>query len=139
LNALRINTIRTLPGTGPVVWGARVLGTDPEWKYIPTRRTAILLEQSIGRGLRWATFEPNTDELWGRVRGRVEELMLMLFRSGAFPGATPQQAFVVRCDRSTMTQADIDAGVLRVLVGFAALRPGEFTMLQVTLAVGLPG
>ncbi|MGN6751087.1 MAG: phage tail sheath family protein [Intrasporangium sp.] len=136
LAQLRINAIRSFPGTGPLVWGARALGTDPEWAYVPTRRMAILLEQSIARGLRWATFEPNAEPLWGRVRVRVEEFLHQLFRSGAFPGSKPEEGFFVRCDRSTMTQADIDDGVLRILVGFAPTRPAEFIPLQITLAVG---
>lgn len=139
LAQLRVNAIRSFPGTGPLVWGARVLGTDPDWSYVPTRRTAIFLEQSIEHGLRWATSEPNAEPLWARVRARVEEFLDVLLRAGAFPGSEPEEAYYVRCDRSSMTQADIDSGTLRVRVGFAPARPAEFNTVEATLAVRRPG
>jgi phage tail sheath protein FI len=138
LAQLRLNAIRSFPGTGPLVWGARVLANDPEWAYVPARRMAIFLEQSIVRGLRWATFEPNGEPLWERVRVRVDEFLHTLFRSGAFPGSKPEEGYFVRCDRTVMTEQDVGAGVLRVEVGFAPLRPAEFRLLDITLAVGRP-
>lgn len=136
LAQLRINAIRSFHGTGLLVWGARVLGTDPDWAYLPTVRTAIFLEHSIERGLQWATHEPNDEQLWERVRARVEEFLVRLHRLGAFPGTSPHESWFVRCDRTTMTQADIDNGVVRVEVGFASTRPGEFVVLQIEHRAG---
>ena len=138
LAQLRINGIRSFPGTGPLVWGGRLLGTDPEWAYVPTRRMATFLEQSISRGLRWAAFEQNAPPLWTRVCTRVEEFLHSLFRMGAFPGTKPDQGFYVRCDPSTMTQEDLADGVLRLDVGFAPTRPAEFIALRIAIPVARP-
>lgn len=138
LAQLRINALRSFHGTGPLVWGARVLGTDPDRAYVPTVRTAIFVEHSIERGLQWATLEPNGEALWERVRVRVGEFLEWLFRLGAFPGRSPHEAYFVRCDRTTMTQTDIDSGLLCVDVGFASTRPAEFVVLRISLS-GLPG
>lgn len=139
LAQLRVNALRSFHGTGPLVWGARVLGLDPDWPYVPTVRTAMFLEHSIERGLLWATTGQNGEPLWERVRARVEEFFGRLFELGAFPGATRHDAYFVRCDRTTMTQADVDAGLLRVEVGFASTRPAEFVVLRIELAVGQGG
>ncbi|KRE28892.1 phage tail sheath subtilisin-like domain-containing protein [Agromyces sp. Soil535] len=130
-----VNALRDLPPGGPVVWGARTLaGADTaasEWKYVPVRRMALFLEQSIERGLRWATFEPNDEPLWTSVRRTVETFLFDLFRAGAFRGLSPAEAFFVRCGRDTMTQDDVDAGRLVVVVGFAPIMPTEFVVVRI--------
>jgi len=135
LAAAGVNALRDLPPGGPVVWGARTLaGADTaasDWKYVPVRRTALFLEQSIERGLRWARFEPHDEPLWASVRRTVETFLFELFRAGAFRGASPGEAYFVRCGRDTMTQADLGAGRLVVLVGFAPIMPTEFVVLRI--------
>jgi hypothetical protein len=139
LNARGVNCVRRFHGSGAVVWGARTLrgadGLASDWKYVNVRRLALFVEASIERGLRWAVFEPNCEPLWARVRAAVEAFMRGVFRDGALRGATPREAFYVRCDRTTMTQADVDAGVLIVAVGMAAVRPAEFVELRVRVMV----
>lgn len=136
LNVLGVNILREVPQVGPVVWGSRTLqGADTaasEWKYVPVRRTALFLEQSIERGLQWAVSEPNDERLWASVRSSVDTFMLGLFRTGAFQGRTPRDAYFVRCGLGeTMTQTDVDAGRLTVEIGFAPLKPAEFIVLHV--------
>jgi hypothetical protein len=133
-----VNTLRTLPGVGPVVWGARTLAADPEWKYVSVRRTALYLEHSLEEGLRWAVFEPNDEPLWARVRATVDTFLHAEFRRGAFQGATPAEAYFLRCDPTSMTQDDVDQGRLVVLVGFAPLKPAEFVIIRIGLRVGRP-
>ena len=126
-----VNVIRRLP-TGLVVWGARTLAlSQPEWRYVNVRRLGLFLERSIREGTRWAAFEPNGEVLWSEVRRAVEEFMLTLFQQGAFGGRTPEDAYFVRCDRTTMTQDDIDAGRLIIVVGFAPVPPTEFISLRI--------
>ena len=126
-----VNVIRRLP-RGLVVWGARTLAlAQPEWRYVNVRRLALFLERSIREGTRWAAFEPNDDALWSEVRGAVDEFMLTLFQQGAFGGRTPEDAYFVRCDRSTMTQEDIDSGRLIIRLGFAPVPPTEFVSLRI--------
>ncbi len=132
--AERVNALRELPGGATVVWGARTASADPEWKYVAVRRLALFLESSLDAGLRWAVFESDEEPLWARVRSAVEDFLLDLWRGGAFQGATPAEAYFVRCDRSTMTQADLDSGTLVMLVGFAPLRPAEYVVLRLALA-----
>lgn len=131
LNQQGINTLRTFPTAGNVVWGARVLTDDPEWKYVPVRRTALFIEESVVRGTVWAQFEPNRDSLWLRVRLSVEDFMRSLWRKGAFQGNTPAKAFFVKCDRQTTTQEDMANGVFTILIGFAPLKPAEFLLLTI--------
>ena len=135
INAAGVSTLRAFPGRGPVVWGARTLaGADSaasEWKYVPVRRTALFLEESIERGLRWTEFEPNGEPLWQEVRESVGSFLHGLFRAGAFRGNASERAYFVRCDRDTVTQQDLDAGELTVLVGFAPIRPAEFVVLRI--------
>ncbi len=138
LNRRGVNALRSLTGLGPVVWGARTVSTDPEWRYVSVRRTALFLQESITRGLRWAVFEPNDEPLWKAVRQIVSAFLHGLFGEGAFAGNAPDEAFFVRCDRSTMTQADVQAGRLVVTVGFAAVRPAEFLVLRMTAAAAAP-
>ncbi len=129
LAARRINAI-VMRGV-PLVWGARTASADPEWKYVNVRRLLTYLERSIDEGTRWAVFEPNDEPLWARVRAAVEDFLHGCWRDGALVGQTPEDAFFVRCDRSTMTQDDIDQGRLICLVGVAPLRPAEFVILRI--------
>jgi phage tail sheath protein FI len=134
LNPLGVNCLRRFPNSGPVVWGARTLrGADQfadEYKYIPVRRLALSLEESIGRGIRWAVFEPNDEPLWAQLRLHVGSFMHGLFVRGAFQGASPRDAYFVKVDRDTTAQNDIDAGVVNILVGYAPLKPAEFVVLR---------
>jgi uncharacterized protein len=142
LNALAINCIRTLPGGAIVVWGARTLaggdGGTSDWKYIPVRRFALFLEDSILRGTQWAAFEPNGAALWARLRSSVETFLLGFFKRGALKGTTPAHAFFVRCDVTTMTQDEIDAGLVNVVIGVAVVRPAEFVIFRIGQHAGKP-
>lgn len=134
LNPLGINCIRKLPRLGTVVWGSRTLASraDPEWRYVPVRRTAIFIEQSILNGIQWAVFEPNDQKLWSSLRANIGSFMNGLFRNGAFQGSSAKDAYFVRCGLGdTMTQWDIDAGRVLVVLGFAALKPAEFVIIRI--------
>lgn len=128
--------IRKFPGSGIVLWGARTLSSDPEYKYIPVRRMAIMLRVSIYNGIQWTVFEPNDEELWSQIRLNIGSFMMTLFRQGAFQGGTPSDAFFVKCDSETTTQADIDLGIVNVLVGFAPLKPAEFVVVKISQKAG---
>jgi hypothetical protein len=134
LNPLGINVIRNLPVYGTVSWGARTLfGADAmtsEWKYTPVRRTALYIEESLVQGLRWVVFEPNDERLWSQIRLNVGAFLQSMFRQGAFQGLTPRDAYLIKCDSATTTQADIDRGIVNILVGFAPLKPAEFVIIQ---------
>ncbi|RKG56008.1 hypothetical protein D7X30_26100 [Corallococcus sp. AB011P] len=132
LNPVSLNCLRQFPGVGLVSWGSRTLGPEPEWRYIPVRRTALFLKESLRRGLMWAVFEPNDEELWGRIRVAIESFMLGLFRQGAFQGSTPEEAFSVVCDRSTNPQENVDAGIVTAQVAFAPLKPAEFVVIEIS-------
>jgi len=140
LNPLGLNCFRNFPVYGSVLWGARTtMGADAmanEWKYVPVRRLALFLEESLYRGTKWVVFEPNDQPLWASIRLNVEAFMNTLFRRGAFQGTTPQDAYFVKCDSTTTTQADIDAGVVNILVGFAPLKPAEFVVIQIQQMTG---
>ncbi len=134
LTPLGVNCLREVQAAGILVWGARTLaGAGSDWKYIPVRRTALYLEESIERGTKWVVFEPNGEPLWAQLRASAENFLFGLFRQGAFQGAKPQEAFFVKCDRSTMTDADVLAGRVNLLVGFAPLKPAEFVILRFEL------
>ncbi len=140
LNPKAINCLRTLPTYGNVVWGARTLDGDnnrgSEWKYIPVRRMALFLEESLFRGTQWVVFEPNDEPLWSQIRLSINAFMQTLFRQGAFQGATPREAYFVKCDRTTTTQADINMGIVNIHVGFAPLKPAEFVVLKIQQIAG---
>jgi uncharacterized protein len=140
LNVLGINVLRNFPIFGNVSWGARTLeGADQaasEWKYIPVRRTALYIEQSLFDGLKWVVFEPNDEPLWAQIRLNVGAFMQNLFRQGAFQGKTPREAYFVRCDRTTTTQDDINRGIVNILVGFAPLKPAEFVVIKIQQMAG---
>jgi len=131
LNPLGVNCLRFLTGRGYRVWGARTASSDPEWKYVNIRRYFNYLEASIDRGTQWAVFEPNGEMLWANVRNTITDFLLSEWTTGALLGAKPEQAFFVRCDRSTMTQNDLDNGRLICLVGVAAVKPAEFVIFRI--------
>ena len=138
LNPVGVNVIRTVPGSGIVVWGTRTIGSNAEWRYIPVRRMAIFLRVSIYYGIQWAVFEPNDEPLWASLRLNIRSFMLTQFRAGAFQGRTPDEAFFVKCDSTTTTQQDIDLGIVNILVGFAPLKPAEFIVLKLSQKVNQP-
>jgi phage tail sheath protein FI len=134
LNPRGINCLRVFKGMGTMVWGSRTLatGVDPEWRYVPLRRTAIMIERSIYCGIQWAIFEPNDHRLWSFLRINIENFLLGLFRAGAFQGSTAKDAYFVRCGLGdTMSQGDIDAGRVIVELGFAPLKPAEFMIIRI--------
>jgi hypothetical protein len=140
LNPLGINCLRSFPVNGRVVWGARTLrGADQmadEYKYIPVRRLALFLEESLYRGTQWVVFEPNDEPLWSQIRLNVGAFMQNLFRQGAFQGRTPREAYLVKVDSETTTQNDINLGVVNILVGFAPLKPAEFVIIKIQQLAG---
>ncbi len=135
LNPLGVNCLRDMPAIGRAVWGARTLQGDDrlasEWKYIPVRRTALFIEESLHRGTRWAVFEPNAEPLWAQIRLSVGIFMDNLHRQGAFAGATPREAYYVKCDHGTTSQTDIGLGIVNIEVGFAPLKPAEFVVIRI--------
>jgi phage tail sheath protein FI len=140
LNPLGINCIRTFPVYGPVIWGSRTLeGADAlasEWKYVPVRRFALFLEESLFRGTKWVVFEPNDEPLWAQIRLNLGAFMQNLFRQGAFQGQTPREAYFVKCDKETTTQTDVNLGIVNILVGFAPLKPAEFVIIKIQQMAG---
>jgi phage tail sheath protein FI len=140
LNPLGINVLRSFPAYGRVSWGARTLkGADAqadEYKYIPIRRLALFLEESLYRGTQWVVFEPNDEPLWAQIRLNIGAFMNGLFRLGAFQGKTPAEAFFVKCDKETTTQADRNLGIVNILVGFAPLKPAEFVIISIQQIAG---
>ena len=131
LNPLGVNCLRYFPGRGYRVWGARTASSDPEWRYVNVRRFFLYLEASIDRGTQWAVFENNGPRLWANIRETVEAFLYNEWVSGNLLGANPKEAYFVRCDRSTMTQNDLDNGRLICLVGVAALKPAEFVIFRI--------
>lgn len=140
LNAVGVNCIRTFAGIGSVVFGARTLVADnpayQQWMYVAVRRMALFIEQSLAASLRWAIFEPNDLPLWNALTQEVQAFLLGLYRQGAFAGATADQSFHVQCDSTTTTPADVDNGVVNIVVGFAPLKPAEFVVVQITQLAG---
>ena len=140
LNPLGLNCLRSFPVIGRVIWGARTLqGADQlesQWKYVPVRRTALFIEQSLYQGTQWVVFEPNDASLWAQIRLSVGSFMQSLFRQGAFQGTTPQTAYFVKCDGESTTQNDVDQGVVNIVVGFAPLKPAEFVIIQIQQMAG---
>lgn len=140
LNPLGINCLRAFPGVGRVLWGARTLQGDDrlasEWKYIPVRRLALYIEESLYRGTQWVVFEPNDEPLWAQIRLNIGAFMNNLFRQGAFQGSTPQDAYFVKCNSETTTQNDINLGIVNIVVGFAPLKPAEFVIIKIQQIAG---
>ena len=110
--------------------------TTPEWKYVPVRRMALFLEESLFRGTQWVVFEPNDEPLWAQIRLNIGAFLQTLFRQGAFQGRTPREAYFVKCDRETTTQADINLGIVNIYVGFAPLKPAEFVVIHIQQIAG---
>jgi len=131
LNPFGINALRFFPGRGYRVWGARTVSSDPEWKYVALRRYFAYIEHSIDNGTQWVVFEPNGENLWDKVRDTVSNFLLNEWQSGALMGKEPNEAYFVKCDRSTMTQDDIDNGRLIIEIGIAPLRPAEFVIFRI--------
>lgn len=140
LNPLGVNCLRVFPVFGAIAWGARTLrGADQmtsEYKYIPVRRLALFLEESLYRATKWVVFEPNDEPLWAQIRLNAGAFMHNLFRQGAFQGATPKDAYFVKCDKETTTQADVNLGIVNIVVGFAPLKPAEFVVIQLQQMAG---
>jgi phage tail sheath protein FI len=142
LNSSAVDCLRNFPGLGTVVFGARTTAgantntAQQQWRYVPVRRTALFIEQSLYASLTWAVFQPNAAPLWTALTQEVGAFMLSLFRQGAFAGTTPSQAFLVQCDATTTTQTDVANGVVNILVGFAPLVPAEFVIIQIAQLAG---
>lgn len=140
LNPLAINCLRSFRVYGNVCWGARTLvGSDQqasEWKYVPVRRLALFIEESLYRGTQWVVFEPNDEPLWAQIRLNLGSFMQNLFRQGAFVGRTPREAYFVKCDKETTTPDDVNLGTVNILVGFAPLKPAEFVIIKISQIAG---
>ena len=131
LNPEGINALRFFEGRGNRVWGARTMSSDPEWKYVNVRRLFIFLEHSIDKSTQWAVFEPNNERLWAIDPADHRGLPDHVWRTGALMGTKPEEAFFVRCDRTTMTQNDLDNGRLICLIGVAPTYPAEFVIFRI--------
>lgn len=131
LNPEGVNCLRTFPGRGHRVWGARTVSSDPEWKYVAVRRYFDYLEASLDRGTQWAVFEPNGERLWADLRTAIGDFLHNEWRNGALTGTRPEEAYFVRCDRSTMSPQDLDEGRVVCLVAVAAIRPAEFMLIRI--------
>lgn len=135
LNKNGINCLRNFPATGVVIWGGRTLAGSDElasvWKYLPARRLGLYIEASVERGTQWAVFEPNSERLWTHLYHTINAFMFQLFQQGAMVGHTPAEAYFVQCDRQIMTQQDIDAGRINIVIGLATYSPKEFALLKI--------
>ena len=131
LNPQGINVLRAFPGRGIRVWGARTLSSDPAWRYINVRRLFNFIEGSILGGTQWVVFEPNDLALWERVKRTINSFLVRVWRDGALFGATPQEAFYVKCDSETNPAEVIDAGQLVVEIGIAPVKPAEFVVFRI--------
>lgn len=137
LNPVGVNVVRDFPTLGIAVWGSGTLTkSDPEFGYVPVRRTAIYIEESIKQGIQWAVFEPNDTNLWGQLNLLISTFMQGLFRDGAFQGSSAKEAFFVKCDSETTTQNDILNGVVNIQIGFAPLKPAEFVIIRIQQKTG---
>jgi phage tail sheath protein FI len=136
LNPLGVNCIRSFPGRGLRVWGARTLSSDPAWRYVNVRRLFNMVEESIERGTQWVVFEPNDPDLWARLRRDVRAFLNVIWRSGALFGATPDQAFFVKCDEETNPQETRDLGQLIIEIGIAPVKPAEFVIFRISQWAG---
>ncbi len=131
LNPEGINALRFFEGRGNRVWGARTMSSDPEWRYVNVRRFFIFLEHSIDKAMQWAVFEPNNERLWTNIKRTVEDFLFVQWKTGALLGSKPDEAYFVACDRTTMTQLDLDSGRLICLIGVAPTKPAEFVIFRI--------
>lgn len=131
LNPLGINCIRQFPGRGIRIWGARTVSSNSLWKYLSVRRLFLFIEESIEKGTQWVVFEPNDQKLWARVIQTIKQFLYGVWKDGALMGSTPEEAYFVKCDRSTMTQGDIDNGRLICVIGVAPVKPAEFVIFRI--------
>jgi len=131
LNPRGVNCIRAFRGRGIRVWGARTISSDPIWKYVNVRRLFLYIEESIEEGTQWVVFEPNDQRLWARVKQTVTDFLTRVWKDGALMGTTPDEAFFVKCDETTMTPDDIDNGRLIILIGIAPVKPAEFVIFRI--------
>jgi uncharacterized protein len=131
LNPAGVNVLRNFPGLGNVIWGARTIAADPLWRYVSVRRLFIFIEQSLVQGTRYAVFEPNATALWARLRDSVSNFLKTQWQAGALVGATAQQAYFVRVDETTTTEADQGNGIVNIVVGIAPVKPAEFIVFQI--------
>jgi hypothetical protein len=131
LNPRGVNCLRAFPGRGIRVWGARTSSTNTLWKYINVRRLFLYISESIEEGTQWVVFEPNDEKLWGRVKATITEFLTRVWRDGALMGTKAEEAFFVKCDRTTMTQDDIDNGRLICIIGIAPVKPAEFVIFRI--------
>lgn len=136
LNPKGINAIRIFPGSGIRVWGARTISSDSLWKYINVRRLFLYVEESIYKGTQWVVFEPNNEKLWGRVKATIDEFLMRVWRDGALMGMKAEEAYFIKCDRTTMTQGDIDNGRLICVIGIAPVKPAEFVIFRIAQWAG---
>jgi phage tail sheath protein FI len=136
LNPKGINCIQAFPGRGILVWGARTLSSDPLWKYVNVRRLFSYVEESVAEGTQWAVFEPNDEKLWARLRETISAFLIRVWHDGALQGRKPEEAFFVKCDRSTMCQDDIDSGRVICVIGIAIVKPAEFLIFSITQSSG---
>ena len=132
LNPVGINCIRAFPGRGIRVWGARTLSSDPEWRYLNIRRLFNMIEKSIDNGTQWVVFEPNDFSLWQKIVRNVSAFLKMQWRDGALFGATPEQAFFVKCDEETNPQEARDLGMVTTEIGIAPVKPAEFVIFRIS-------
>ncbi|WP_316504840.1 phage tail sheath family protein [Nitrosopumilus sp.] len=136
LNPKGVNIIRSFPGRGPIVWGARTTSIDPNWKYVNVRRLFLYVEKSSEQSTQWVVFEPNNERLWSRIKATISNFLTDVWKSGALMGTSTDQAFFVKCDRTTMTQNDIDNGKLIVVIGIAPVKPAEFVIFRIAQTKG---
>ena len=140
LNRAGVNCLRTFPHIGCVVWGARTLhaadDVTSEWKYLPVRRLALFLEDTLDQSTKWVVFEPNDEPTWAQIRLSIDDFLFSLWRQGALQGSRPRDAYWVKCDRQTTTQSDVNSGVVNILVGFAPLKPAEFVIISIQRTAG---
>jgi uncharacterized protein len=132
LNPVGINCIRTFPGRGVRIWGARTLSSDPAWRYLNVRRLFNYLESSVLNGTQWVVFEPNDYALWARIRRTISAFLVNEWRKGALFGLTPEEAFFVQCDSETNPAEGIDAGQVVCRIGIAPVKPAEFVIFQLS-------
>jgi uncharacterized protein len=132
LNPVGVNVIRSIPGSGAVIWGARTLSRDPEWRYINVRRLFLFIEETIDEGTQWVVFEPNSPILWGKVKRNITAFLTRVWRDGALFGTTADEAFFVKVDAENNPQEVIDAGQLIIEVGIAPVKPAEFVIIRIS-------